>query len=120
LLGVVFVFEPKPAELLFDFLPLWDLPGLDDFWLDELLELPEWLLPVEPLPEVEVEVEGEVVVGAAPEVVVPGVVLVVVGVVVVEVDDVHDSVTDATGPVTGSGIEDRGVPGGTLTVKLSF
>lgn len=48
-----------------------------------------------------------------------------VGVGVVEVDvgvvDVvlHDSVTPVTGTLTGNGIEETGVPGGTFTVKLS-
>ena len=50
-----------------------------------------------------------------------GVVDVVLGVVVVleEVGE-HDSVTPATAPVTGSLIDDSGVPGGTLTVKFTF
>jgi hypothetical protein len=52
------------------------------------------------------------------EVVVVLVVEVVVGVVVGV--DVHDSDSAATGPVTGSGIADRGVPGGTLTTKVCF
>jgi hypothetical protein len=39
----------------------------------------------------------------------------VVDVVVVE----HDSVTAVTGSFTGSEIEDRGVPAGTLTVNVS-
>jgi hypothetical protein len=30
---------------------------------------------------------------------------------------VHDSLTERTGPLTGSGMEETGVPGGTLTVK---
>ena len=51
----------------------------------------------------------EVVLG---EVVVLGAVLDVVGV------EEQDSVTFWTGPVTGNLIEDRGVPGGTLTVKF--
>jgi hypothetical protein len=56
------------------------------------------------------------------EEVVPGVVEVVDGVVVLLVVGVelHDSVSLWTGPVTGSGIADSGVFGGTSTVKLTF
>lgn len=32
----------------------------------------------------------------------------------------QDSETDCTGPVTGSLMDERGVPGATLTVKLTF
>ena len=67
---------------------------------------------VEP-PEEPVELGGAdvVLVDVVPEEVVTD------GVVVVE--GVHDSVTDETGTLTGSGIADTGVPGGTLTVKVS-
>lgn len=65
---------------------------------------------------------GVVGVGVLVEVdVVPGVVVVGVvdvPVVVAGVEE-QDSETLATGTVTGSGIEESGVPGGTLTVKES-
>jgi hypothetical protein len=51
--------------------------------------------------------------------VVPGCVVLVGWVVAVGVE-VQESETDWIGPVTGSWIEDSGVPGGTLTLKLSF
>jgi hypothetical protein len=61
-----------------------------------------------------VVVLGDLVVELGVEVVDGVVVLLVVGV------EVQDSVTPATGPDTGSLIDDRGVFGGTSTVKLTF
>jgi len=69
-------------------------------------------------PEVEVDVVAEVVVVDDPEAVLvppppepepPP-----------ELDDAQDSLTLATPTLTGSEIEERGVPGATLTVKDNF
>lgn len=65
----------------------------------------EWVVVVEVEVELEVDVDVDVVVV---------VVDVVVGV------EVHDSVTFSTGSLTGSEIDESGVPGGTLTVNVSF
>ena len=73
--------------------------------------------------EVEVDVEVDVDVDVVVDVDVGEVVLDVVeddvdaGVVVLVVGLWHDSVSFRTYPVTGSWIDDSGVPGGTLTVK---
>jgi hypothetical protein len=65
-----------------------------------------------------VVVDGLVVVVEEEVDVVEGVVVEVVNGIVVEVvGGAHDSVTLAMVPVTGSGIDDTGVPGGTSTTK---
>jgi hypothetical protein len=80
--------------------------------------LGELLVVVDPEPEVEVEVEVVV------ELEELGVDVVVVVVVVVGTgtlgvgDGVHDSLSDAITPLTGSPICEIGVPGGTFTLNV--
>jgi hypothetical protein len=73
-------------------------------------------LPVLPLAPAGVVAVAGAAVDVVPGAVVVGVVE--VGVVPLSADE-QDSDTEATGSFTGSGIDDSGVPGGTLTVKVS-
>ena len=86
---------------------------------DEPLE--GFFVPVDPDPDPEPEPPcGCVLCGVLLGVVVVVCEEVVVGDVLVVGLAAHDSETDWTGPVTGSLIDERGVPGGTLTVKTTF
>jgi hypothetical protein len=87
--------------------------GVVELRLDEVV--------VELEPEVEVELEVEEDEDELPVLVLPELlVLVDVVVVVVELwDGTHDSLSDTTVPVIGRPIAEIGVPGGTLTLKVS-
>jgi hypothetical protein len=119
------VFDIGLLDFLPWLLPFWPLPDGFLFDLPPLLLLPGWL-------ECFCGVPGPVVFGGFCLVTVveePVVVVLVeeeldeVVVVVVEVEvevEEQDSVVERTGSVTGSEIEESGVPGGTLTVNESF